>query len=245
MYMTAIGFIKHAAIALIIGAVALAGCKKDDDGNTSPVTDNRITASVVNGASLNGYIDNVMAFGYDMGIGKYAGGGFTVTLVAAVHPQNLNPVDYLFEYLYMFKDVKVSDPDAMAGEVKSFQAWKSSNRVGNFYHRNYDPSGEAPASGASASYLYVDRDVSVTGGVSSKEDGRSYTGSVNMFLKRGWNLIYYTRDYNETAGTATEALRTGAAPAGMKWYFVPSGSFPAKAALPGAAGLKALPGRLE
>jgi hypothetical protein len=246
--------------AVLTAGMVFTGCNKDDeDGGTSALADNKITATVVNGASYSSAVDNVKALmneyeeydedlgryvwtGYTAGSGAYTSGGFTISLTATIEAQ------YLGSEVEAEEGITISDPAVKIGYVEHIIAYKSDVEVGDFTYCNYDPNGDEPASGADGYYLYVDRDVNITGSESNTSNGYTETYTANMSLKKGWNIVYDTWNYNEAAKTATYTTKTGAAPSGMKWYFYPDielSSLSAKAASPRAAGRKTLFGRLK
>jgi hypothetical protein len=68
----------------------------------------------------------------------------------------------------------------------------------------------------SMSYIYVDRDVTITGtGTTSKPGTRTFvTSDINMSLKKGWNAMYR----KDVATTGTQNVSSSAAnPSHLKW----------------------------
>ena len=126
--------------------------------------------------------------------GSYANGGFTLTLPQTVSSQ------YLITLHELLESIDVSDRNARI-TVTVFSAYSSDNfQVGSFY---------LSRPWTATTFMYADRDVAITG-----LEGDGYLNvTYNLFLKKGWNIIYETesnmgRDYYLT----TTPVK------GLKWY---------------------------
>jgi hypothetical protein len=96
--------------------------------------------------------------------------------------------------------------------------------LSNHFPQLYGPVD--PVGIINATYLYVDRDATVTGQLKCDDGTASSIADFNLTFSKGWNLqIEETTDYSSTAsGTRTVGkLYTGELPAGVKWQQEPLG----------------------
>jgi hypothetical protein len=131
--------------------------------------------------------------------------------------------------------VKISDASAKSCQAL-LSAYKSGKRVGSFYYQNYNGDN-------AAAFLYVDRDVTITG----TETGSDYITQYNCNLKKGWNLMVAVAKGMDEEKLHLEITTTLPA-VQMEWVFDSDSDYSgysAKAASPRAAGRKALLGRLK
>jgi outer membrane murein-binding lipoprotein Lpp len=199
--------------AFVIAGFVLTGCSKDnsDDDSSGLST---IKANVENGNNYNSKIDSVKAMAYPaetsqynfigtaIANAKYANGGFTLTLPEKLDDQYLELVDMTD----IREGLEVSDNNFKTCFVNLI-AYKSGVPVGGMIYSN-----QGGDSGSGAEFIYVDRNVSITG--SGSEDEYDYT--YNVSIKKGWNILYYIE--NSTSTRSSEEY-TSKAPSGMKWYF--------------------------
>jgi hypothetical protein len=193
---------KHYLIIACIGLLAAAifsACDKDDDdkggdnsGNPILGKTGTVTITIENGANYSDLIDEVRLIYGDMttiASASYNNGSFTIDLPASVADKYLDVVGEEFS-----AGITISNPS-----VKIASAWltayQSGKWEGDFYH------GTAECKGM---LNYVTGDLSIT--------GTNSDGTLNMHLKKGWNLVYEKH-------TETTEEETTNAPAGARWYY--------------------------
>lgn len=200
-------FFSAVCLCLCAG-FAFMGCKKDDDGPGTNSVSN-LTAKVESGSTYNSKIDIVKALmedNYAAATGNYANGEFTLDLSGTVSSKYL---DNIGEDLP--KGVKVSDESVIGGFIDIIVGYKSGDRVGTFYYEKVSSNSETWAI-----FLYVDKDVTITGSGSDKDGDYTDNYTFNISLKKGWNMIYET--YSENGKISTDTYTTSD-PGGLKWYF--------------------------
>ncbi|MDR3093451.1 MAG: DUF3823 domain-containing protein [Bacteroidales bacterium] len=209
------------AVLTVAVLVCTPSCNKDDDNGGSAVVE--IKATVENGVGLN--VDKVKALlgldeerigydwvwtGYEVASTDYTNGGFTLKLPETVPASRLG---LLFDGL---SEGVTVNPATAKGMFIVIVAYNDENEMGEFEYID--------AKGWTASYTYVDRDVTVTGSYTGKSPSGSYTENTekitfdNLSLKKGWNVIYHFYEENESTKTNTSKL-TNTKPAGLKWIF--------------------------
>ncbi|MDR2844384.1 MAG: hypothetical protein LBV57_07045 [Candidatus Symbiothrix sp.] len=196
---------------------AITSCEKDED-NTIPsgAFNGKIQATV----STNGVeVDTVKAFvwydeededdaEWEVARGVYKNGDFTLNLPEIV------PAKYLETLFADAPDgIKVSNAKVKCANFEDVSAYYEEEEVGEFY---YGYENEKDDYEIAALFIYVDRDVNITGSYTEYEDGETYTETDNVSLKKGWNTVYrkYSKSGNEWKGEITTT-----APKGLKWYF--------------------------
>jgi len=203
---------KLALLPLFCGLVLTSACSNDDDnGNDIPTSwfDGTITATVENGNNYNDLIAEVVAFALSdrygdeiVARGIWSNGGFTITL-----PETLD--DKFFEsdghgLLEDFPSASISDKNirlAFVGDEVTLDVLNDNGDfIGFLFWGNSD---------VWARFVYADRDAIITG----RESFESYTFTVNMSLKRGWNVVYYINLGGRNEIMTTEPVSN------LRWYF--------------------------
>ncbi|MDR0437085.1 MAG: hypothetical protein LBH22_02145 [Bacteroidales bacterium] len=202
-----------ALLPLFFGLLAMVACGKDDDGKfPTSAFDGKITAVVENGNAYNSVVSKVVVMLHwhnenghcideEIANSNYSNGNFTLTL-PILDPKTL---EVLAEDAP--QGIKISDEKAKIGTVyrEDFHAYNNSgNKVGEFFYGKYD--GDFITS---VSFMYADRDVTITGSVN--DDG--FVATYNVSLKKGWNKVYMTTDNRTKAEISTKEV------SGVKWYF--------------------------
>jgi hypothetical protein len=179
--------------------------------STAEIIDNTITATVENGSSYNDMVDTVKALvGYDVGgvgsevgSGPYANGGFTLRLQASVGEQYLEPM-FEGDTENPFAEATISNPN-VKGALATVFGYKSGEQVALI------SAYSSTASGLVAGQLvYVNDDVSVTGSGVEDSGEEPFSYSLNLHLKRGWNMMYVGEIANGVEITTTP-------PTNMAW----------------------------
>lgn len=68
-------------------------------------------------------------------------------------------------------------------------------------------------------YIYVDKNVNITGTDSDTEDGVTYTQTINLKLSKGWNPVIYSAT-ESSSGNVTINIKTGSVPSNLYWMVV-------------------------
>jgi len=199
---------KLALLPLFCGLVLTSACSNDDDNgndnnNDIPTSwfDGTITATVVNGNDYNDLISSVV---YGTATGIWSNGGFTITLPTI-------PLDQLTAIT--IPGLIISDNNTRIYEATFIRGLDSEgNLVGELHHIK-----EEENSFAGANFIYVDRDVTITGLLFIDDEGYfvsegDFPLRWNVSLKKGWNWMYFTTD-------ETGAEMSTRAVSGMRWYF--------------------------
>jgi hypothetical protein len=209
-------FLMKAFVCLFTVA-SFCSCSKDDDEkneNETSVIPNTFTVVVENGVNLNETIDSVKMeinpekmYVITLVSTSYENGGFTLNLPESVSARYLDE-DFEYEKTH---GVTVSNPNAKTGWVGLY-AYKSNSDIGGFFYETEDGEWEGEI-------VYSDSDVSVTGSYTESETTYTYKDTYNVYLKKGWNMIYSRgtdkgnnlHEYEETTRTPEGAK--------WKWYF--------------------------
>ena len=179
-----------------------AGCQSGGDSY-------KITATVENGNDYNSEINTVKAYviyghgdEYEIATGKYSGGGFRLTLPQSVSSNYLGSAADIMRFFMWSDAVQFSDPQVGLAtlEVAGYEGDDMNIPVADFYYHKA-VNGENVAEGT---FVYADRDVTVTG----SDEETIY----NVSLKKGWNIIYDVWNDNGKDEVTTKEV------SGMKWY---------------------------
>ena len=201
--------VSSISVAVIMFATMFfGGCDKDNTPSlVSGGFDGKITAKVEDGATYNAYFTKVWAFigtaidndnvlHYDELIaqGVYSNGGFTIDLPSSVKDEHLVKISDFFEdELNISGDLKYSNLEAKIIDVDFFALNNNDQWYGYFASSD----DEASNNRTWCFFVYVDADVTVTGGPT-------------VSFKKGWNRLYYS---------SGKKLVTTKEPSGMKWHF--------------------------
>lgn len=195
---------KKITTLTIISVLLFAGCKKDNTPNKLEPDSfsGRINATVENDNECRSIVSTVMAvseasisngnlYGVVHAEANYRNGGFSINLPSSVLNQYLMDIDDFFEgELRISGKPKYSEPDARIMYVEFLTFDSSEYLTGCFLYSN-------PEQTTVAIFVYVDMDVTVTGG-----------SNVSVSLIRGWNRLYWSADKVTTK-----------APKDMEWIF--------------------------
>ena len=210
--------IYFSAAAFICAGFLLTGCNKDDNGlNGTNIS--TIDAKVENGSDYNTKIDAVKALinaneeynsesgqyvytGHEVASGNYTNGGFTLDLPKTVDDQYLS----LLTTDGMPKEITVSDTTVKGNSIE-IVAYKSGVEVGYFEYNS-------PDSTATSGYIYVDRNVKITGSGSEDLFGSTFKYIYNVSWKKGWNIAYFKE--TTTVNSYTVEVTT-TEPSGLRW----------------------------
>lgn len=218
-------------LTVLIASIVLSSCSKNSDDNTTPNTPNTIKVSVENGASYSGTIDQARISYYkpnSSGTGNtntelqsvpYNNGVFSFTLPASIELTasdvvDLSP-DLSTDEVLVQNTLKISDAAAHVNSIDLY-AFKNDKMVGYFGHQLTD--GKKQYSDA---YLYADRDVTITGTLSTKYTPTAELNNLtyNLSLKKGWNLVYNILTETGSYYGLDETYTSTAPGVTLKWIF--------------------------
>jgi len=216
-------------LVLICSGIILTGCSKNDDNSGSNLSS--INAKVINGSSYSfDQVQAVMYYGngyeFDVDASNYSNDGFSIKLPATVDNMYLEPmVDINDDDLAW---ITTSD-NTVVGNGISVEGYESGSYMGDFYYGTTSQNQTSTSINiymAQGTYVYVDKNVTITGSTTDTEetDGLSVNvkSTANATLKKGWNIMYYTFSIsaNVNSSTATGTLSiTTQAPTGLNWYY--------------------------
>jgi hypothetical protein len=198
--------------AFICAVTVFTGCSKDEDETSSTTT---ISATVESGSSYNSSIDTVKAMVeiddvYSaIASVKYSNGGFSLSLPKTVDDQYLEKMN-----TDMPDGIKVSDSQAKGCGIE-LMGYKSNKLIGTFQYALSDDIDEGNYGG----YLYVDKNVTITGSYSESLWGIDVKMVYDLTLKKGWNLVYMKTTASETDYSITMEISSNAI-TGLKWFFI-------------------------
>ena len=198
---------RFAPTVLLMVALILGGCSKDDDdlnGGKNDSFNGTVNAKVENGASYESQISTVWAL-YDAEInsagelrgrilssGDYTNGGFTITLPDIPSSFLVNVQTFFESGMKINGDLEYSEPDAQILDADFFAISADNEYLDYFVYTN------AAAKRTTCLFIFADSNVTVKGGK-----------DINVSLRKGWNRIFWTPADNKVVSTA---------PSGMKWY---------------------------
>ena len=139
--------------------------------------------------------------------------GFTMQLTSDVPESSLLPLVENSDFITSGGSIVLSDRNAKVTHLWSFPAFdRNNNRIGYFYLANRISEEE----GYRVSWLYIDRDATIRG--SHREEWEET--SMNLDLRRGWNIIYEHNYWNPNTGISRSASTTQRpSGANLRWRF--------------------------
>lgn len=199
----------------LLGAILInAACSDDDENNNIPTASVTTMSATVSG--INNKVDKVLLTIDPIGTAVYGesefkDNTFRFSLQKEVRDSYLQPLSGMVEN---FDKMKLSDSSAKAcyGE---FYAQKNGKETGYFVQTN---GGLVENNNVSNSiyYIYVDRDVEMTG-----KQGTTTVTTASCSFKKGWNMIGQTIKTAkvETENPVIETIYTTAIPANVTWKY--------------------------
>jgi len=212
-------------LTIAVVVIGVLSCDRDNDngnGNGTKPAPFTITAVVYNGNDYNNLISGVVAKSitrsYAMEViasANYFNGGFTITLPATLDDKFLfsNPFSRLEASGFTISDKNARVTHFFDG--MTVLANSGDNEIiGLFVHRdlnNFDAHLEG-------FFMYADRDVTITGTHRSvTPGGLNHTETWLVFLRKGWNKVYFKGTSEEqeiTSMYVTEPIFGE-----LNWYF--------------------------
>jgi len=190
--------------ALVVAAVSTScnnnGDEDEDENGSEAGVVTQITATVDNASQYSDVV-KVKLNVIDSNIGCYLtlaeselkNGGFTLQLPGTVPERFLFPIDevhFFFLLLLLDDELTYSDNNAKVLDLPYFIGYNSAGRHNSIFEiRSKYNSGTG--AGSRKYYIYSDRDVNVSGsGTSPTDGGPDFVVSVDLKLKKGWNVYY-------------------------------------------------------
>ncbi|MEI7675164.1 MAG: hypothetical protein WCJ03_00175 [Bacteroidales bacterium] len=209
---------KNLIFGVAMLSLVLVSCSKKDEPASSVINplsnDGTLNGLVSNGDALNSTIDSVFFSIYHPTTHKtiyfwkvaFKNGGFS-TLLPALPDNYLGTVTSVysnFSNSYGSGAFTISDATVLLTNNVNIEAWKNNIQGASFYRTNVtlaqtlEPS---PKEGYSVAYFcYSNKAVQIIGTESDKRStGETYTKTINLSLKKGWNEIVET--YTSTTAT--------------------------------------------
>ena len=211
-------FCLLSVIACFFAGIVFTGCDNDDDGpGVSSI--NSITAKVEKGSEFDlDVVKAVMIFGdeeeYIVAEGNYTNGGFTIILPSEVDDRYLEGIGD-----DMPEGIKISNASARIGAI-NLEGYKNDVYEDYFFHAKIEISDKI-FSLIAGGFVYVDRDVTVTGSHSEPIEDSDFTLTVtfNTLFKRGWNAVYASLAMSEKEPNIITVRAVTKNPGGLKWYY--------------------------
>jgi hypothetical protein len=201
------------AISLAVTTTFIS-CGDDDDngngnGNAATITATTVTGNTAQIATVKAEIwwwDEQNDYSLVIAEAPFRNNGFALQLPETV-PNNFL---FLFNNEFEDSDITVNPANARGTALERLEAFNAAgNEIGWLYYADFDWYSENhPNVRNSAFWLFVDRDVTITGEESSDEwEGNIWIESWNLNLRRGWNIVY-ERLTITTAGNTTTYTNT-------------------------------------
>ena len=213
-------FVSYLAIAVLVISAAFTSCGKDDDG------DNGSTGSTVSGTidpdDLAGSNWTQVGVSFDGGETferkvPITNGKFTIELPTPSAAQLGEADDLIDDMDDMPSNITISEKDVkgVAAEFYVLDANGSSQEAISLIVGNVDLKGNGTIE--SAGWMYVDKNVNISGNQNLTEEGINVTMSVDLKLKQGWNSMLMIMKYSN-AGMSIN-IKSGQPPAGL-WMVI-------------------------
>ena len=230
-------------ICLTIGVFAFAACSDDEGGSgEGKGTVKNISVQVEKGSTFSSLIDSVFVesqFGEFWGEeiiarSAYKGGNFILNLPNELDDSLLEPMYYGDEEENGFiRYMTISDKSTKCFSFESLYAYsKKDGYVGYITRSNIDMNELMDVKDEDefmsllskgiylVVYMYVDRDVTISGSYTAKGEEMEDEYSMNLSLQKGWNVVAtkMSMQINKAKKTATVEY-TSSVPSGLKWHF--------------------------
>ena len=173
-----------------LASVLFSSCKKDDNPSGGRNKDGSFTITATNVINSSLQISAVKAEPNDaIATAPYKNNGFELTLPATLPSK----------YLYLitedldedeFDNITISDKDAKILDIWADQIEAYDNDERNIGY--FDLEAENDNSDSYVVYFYTDRNLKIKAELQEYEDGEEFIGKMDMDLKKGWNIVYYT-----------------------------------------------------
>ena len=190
------------AALFVASMVAFVGCGKDDDKGSGSTGLSSLTISGTLEDDLSDVVKVTVFAGKEEDIflaeGSVSGDKFSVTLDTPP-ASALTPISENAEDLLNVKEITISNPNAKGTGVSivgyDINDWEY------YMSKSKQSSSLTNMTMANEGYIYVDSNVSIAGNTTVKEEVEgvpiSMKVTVNMQLKKGWNIIVMTMSINQ------------------------------------------------
>ncbi|MDR2231602.1 MAG: hypothetical protein LBE56_00600 [Tannerella sp.] len=154
---------------------------------------------------------------YVVSMAPFENGGFRMELPPEVTDESY--LELLYPVFAEIPEIKFSDTKVKYRELEIFANRGSEIEMGAYdvYLQTVDPAlSKVPDKGAYCIFTYVDRDVTITGKVTSESELDPLAVSeIDLSLKKGWNAVYSEFDYTSKPARTKSSTK---APSGLKWW---------------------------
>ena len=211
---------KISILILFFTGIVFSNCTSDEFDVAGISAVSRIDARVENGSAYNSIIYSVkLLVGYNTSVvntALFSNVGFTANLPSTVNSENLGSIEYFFDNDY---DLKFSDKKALITRGV-FLAYSFAMEGDEGQPLDWFFYGD-PGKGIEGFLVYVDRDVTISGGSFYYDDENPFADdmevtSLNLSLKMGWNIIYKSETYSRNIRSIKLTTKE---PSNMKWYY--------------------------
>ena len=204
---------------------SISSCSKDDGVKPCTVT------------SISGILDNSLADYTEVGVSWDYGDTFVKTATVSNQsftielptppPSELEEINGDFDEIPSSVKINISDKTAKVANlylyaIKRIDSESSTETIAvsiNYGAFSISSSGLMSLTGAS--YMYVDKNVTLSASGKGNEDGMKFDANMNLNLKTGWNSVVTTMSgtFDIVAGTGNikMSMLSGAVPSGLKW----------------------------
>ena len=195
-------FVSYSAIAVLVISAVFTSCGKDDDDDNS-------TSSIVSGTidpdDLEGAGWTQVGVSFDDGetIEKkvpITNGKFTIELPTPSDNQLGEADDLTDDIDDLPSNVTISEKNVRGASAQFYvlNASGNSKKEISLLVASMDPIKKTGTL-ETAGWMYVDKNVNITGSENFTEEGIKISTSVNMKLKKGWNSMYMNMKFSETS----------------------------------------------
>jgi len=159
--------------------------------------------------------------------GEFKNNGFKLTLPPYVRDGILVSMDMFefendfdFDISFILDLIEVNPPEAKGTRASITALDEEENAIGYFQYKGVNDLGTKQVV---ASYVYVDRAVSIKGNYSNSFNNVEVALLFDCSLKKGWNIVYRVMDVSITPLSTTFTI-TAKRPSDITWYWEFSGS---------------------
>jgi hypothetical protein len=220
------------AIMSAMAVITITSCSKDNK-NQDNTQSNAIFVFVEKGSEYNvligstvkaiGYysLDGSSSLSYEVATANYENDGFTLNLPSTVDAQYLGNIKFSLD---IPDNITISDTNTKVISIIEIKPYQNGSSLSLFpYHQfMYCKNPDSEVEYDYTEFVYVDRDVAITGASSEIRNGVTYNETYSVSLKQGWNRMYNTGTTDFKAQeTKTATIRvTTTEVGGYKWYFI-------------------------
>ena len=211
--------LKQGLIFSLVAAIALFCFNCDDSGVVTAENENYCISGQISNwtggsnKTLHARIYSVSGVRYSIANCPIdAGGNFSVCMPTSVSDTTLFTSDSIFYSGCTSGTVTFNPPDVKGAEIYDFRVKSGDTTIGTVKKNNYDTLSPGAFS---VMYIFVTKDVTVTGTKICTSDTLNFDGSATT----GWNKV--VKHCTRTIGAGTTYLHNTSEPAGAIWKYNP------------------------